>query len=245
MSERHPSELALEQHLAQPARSGAAGHIAGCTACQARLDAMRAEGAEFQQYVLPKTLDQVVERANRKPLWSRWLLLAPAPILAAAALFIVVRPSEPAGDYVGTKGATIAFSVFAGDAAGAHAVDDGGQVPAASALRFRVRPSAECHLWIVSVDAAGEVSRLYPTDGNEGALVKGVSPLPGGVVLDGKAGPERFFAVCAKPPVAFSEVERAAKALAGRGAQALRDTKALAGLPAGATQSSLLLEKTP
>jgi len=243
VSERCPSELALEKHLAHPARSSARGHVAGCPQCQARLDQMRAEGAEFGGVVYPKTVDAVVERAGRKPRWMRLLWLAPAPILAAAALLIVVRPAQPPADYVGTKGVTLSLSVFAGDAAGARAIDEGGKVLATSALRFRVRPSAACHLWIVSVD--GEVARLFPTEGNTGALVSGTSPLPGGAVLDGKAGPERFFAVCAKPPVAFSEVERSAKALASRGPQALRDTRSLDGLPEGATQASLLLEKTP
>ena len=245
MSERCPSELALEKHLAHPARSSAAGHVAGCPRCQARLQQMRAEGAEFDSVVYPKTVDAVALRAVRKPRWMKLLWLAPAPILAAAALLIVVRPAQPPADYVGTKGVTLSLSVFAGDAAGARALDEGGKVLATSALRFRVRPSAACHLWIVSVDAAGEVARLFPTEGDTGALVSGTSPLPGGAVLDGKAGPERFFAVCAKPPVAFSAVERSAKALASRGPQALRETRSLEGLPEGVTQASLLLEKTP
>ncbi len=46
---RCPSDLELEAHLLDPARSPAAGHVAGCARCQARLAEMTALGDEFRR----------------------------------------------------------------------------------------------------------------------------------------------------------------------------------------------------
>ncbi len=240
MSSRCPSELALEEHLA---RQGAPvdAHLAGCASCQARLLQMRQEGDHFRQFVYPRTLDAVLERSERKRGW-RWIWLVAAPALAAAAaVALVVRPGAPAEDYLGTKGGALGFAVFAGGAKGVRAVDDGAQVPAAAALRFRVHPSAACHLWIASLDAAGQISRIYPAEGEGGALVSGTAALPGGAVLDGRQGPERFYAVCTRRPLPFSALEKSVRGAA----PGVRTAKTLQGLPEDATQSSVLVEKTP
>jgi hypothetical protein len=149
----------------------------------------------------------------------------------------------PGSDYVGTKG--FPFTAWLADPAGARAVTDGGEVPAAGALRFRVQPPAPCRLWIVSVDSGGQVSRLYPAEGEGGAEVRQGGALPGGAVLDGRPGPERLFAVCAPEPIPFARVKQAARAAAAGGAGAVRSGKMLPGLPRGAVQATLLLEKRP
>jgi hypothetical protein len=241
-----PSDLKLERYLLDPAASPLAGHVAACPPCQERIAEMEKVGAEFRALVFPATVERVVEAAApRRPL--AWLMsLAPFPALAgaAAALFLMSAP-QPDPDYTAIKGAEIRLSVFAQVAGAVRAVADGDRVPAGAALRFQVQPTAPCRLWIVSVDGTGQVSRLYPADGDAGAPLSGSGPLPGGAVLDGRNGPERIYAVCTRASMSFAEVERAVRASAVGGIQAVRAGMMLRGLPAGALQATLLLEKSP
>lgn len=242
---RCPSDLRLEAHLLDPDRSGLGPHLEGCPGCRVRLEEMRRQGEEFRRFVYPATVEAVVERSRPRPWWKTWPVLVPVPALAAAAaLFLIVGPGRPPGDYVGVKGG-VALAVYAATPAGARLVADGAEVPSNAALRFQVRPARPCRLWLVAVDAAGEVSRLYPAGGDGGAELTGPGALPGGAVLDGRAGPERIYAVCTPAPIPFSEVERAARAAAGGGEAAVRSAGALRGLPADASQETLLLEKRP
>jgi anti-sigma factor RsiW len=240
---RCPSDLALERHLRDPARSALVPHLAACPACRERVARMGAEAEDFHRFVYPATVgaveDAAERAAGRRAPWrlSLWL----APVAAAAAA--VALWWGPGSDYVGTKG--FPFTAWLADPAGARAVKDGGEVPAAGALRFRVQPPAPCRLWIVSVDALGQVSRLYPAEGEGGAELRQGGALPGGAVLDGRPGPERLFAVCAREPMPFARVEQAARAAAAGGAGAVRSGKVLPGMPRGAVQATLLLEKRP
>ncbi len=235
-----PSDLALERHLQDPPRSALAPHLEACPACREQVARMEAEGDEFRRLVYPATVGAVEEAAEKAAGWRRWRLsLWLAPVAAAAAA--VALWWGPGSDYVGVKG--FPFTAWLADPAGARAVADGGGVPAAGALRFRVQPPVPCRLWIVSVDSGGQVSRLYPAEGDGGAEVREGGALPGGAVLDGRPGPERLFAVCARNPLPFARVEQAVRAATGGGAGAVRSGKVLAGLPRGAVQATLLLEK--
>lgn len=242
---RCPSELALEAHLIQPERSALAPHFGACPACQARLARMEREGEDFRRYVFPKTVEKV-ENALARPRRRLALLLAPLGGLAAlaTALLVVLRPVGPDADYVGLKGADMGLAVYVAADSGVKAVADGSAVPASAALRFRLRPAPGCRLWIVSVDAAGQVSRLYPAGGDAPPVAE-EGAVPGGALLDGTAGPERIFAVCASEPLPYATVERAAQASASGGAEKVRAAKLLPGLPPGASQATLLLEKQP
>jgi hypothetical protein len=249
MTARCPSDLALEAHLLNPARSAHAPHLADCSRCHGRLAEMERQGQEFRQYVYPATLDQVI--APRGFSWRRLLLLG-APVLAAASLALVALRG-PSEEYSGVKGAALTLSIFTqgdprdgkGGPTGTVELEDGATVAAATSLRFRVRTAAPCNLWILSVDDAGQVSRLFPSEGDEGARWSGTQAPPGGVVLDGRPGTERFFALCAAAPTPYASLERPARALAARGAAGLRSAARLPGLPASVAQSSVLLEKKP
>jgi hypothetical protein len=242
-----PTDLALERHLLDPVASPQASHVAACPSCRARIARMEEDGERFRRFVFPATVDRIEEAARRRP--ARWwiALLAPVPVLAAVvAVVLAVRPVGPAEDYLGLKGAGgLGLTAFARDASGPRAVPDGGSVPASAALRLRVRASAPCRLFVLSLDARGAVSRL-DAGGAEGfPLEAGQHDLPGGVELDGAGGPERLFAVCAPAGLAWPEVERAGRAAAEGGAGAVRGASRLGGLPAGAAQATLLLEKSP
>jgi hypothetical protein len=219
----HPSELKLERHLLDPQRSGLQEHVAGCARCQSRLQEMQKEGDDFRRFVYPATLDAVA--APRRPLWRGLWVAVPAIGLAAVVLMVRRGPGE---EYVGTKGAPLAIAIYA---AGATApLADGDRVPASASLRFRVRAAKPCALSIVSVDESGQVSKLYSQP------IRGDATLPGGVKLDGKAGPERFFAVCSSD---IDAIEQAARKVSGN----LRDARALPG--SFGPQASVLLEKGP
>ena len=237
-----PSDLRLEAHLLDARASGLTPHLDGCADCQARLLRMEAEGEHFRRFVFPATVDAVVEAARPARKWNWFAALVPAAAAAVAGLLIFLNPAPPE-DYVGLKGDALGLTVFVGTSDGARVVSDGARIPATSALRFQIRSATPCRLWIVSVDAAGQVSRLYPPLGDEGAEIGSEGPLPGGAVLDGRPGPERIFAVCTPQAVRLQDLELAGRAAASGGGEGVRGTRQLDGLPPGAHQASLLLEK--
>lgn len=245
---RCPSDLALEAYLLDREASPLASHVAGCTSCTARVQRMEADGEEFRRFVFPATVDSVEEAASRRRLLGlRWPTLL-APVGAAAAVIVAVVlavvPRTPDDGYLGVKGSGMALAVFVDEGAGARAVEDGGAVPATAGIRFKVQPAEACWLWIMSVDAQGEISRLYPPKGTPPDR-RGAGEVPGGAVLDGQAGPERIFAVCAPDEkMHWNEVKSAATVAAG-GAEQVRKVHDLGAPLARALQASLLLEKRP
>jgi hypothetical protein len=220
----HPSELKLERHLLDPDRSPIKEHVAGCERCRTRVTEMEKEGEDFRRFVYPATLEKVVKR-RWAPMRALWVL---APAAGLATVLLIAR-TGPTPDYIGSKGDALALTAYASLPSGAKALAEGDTVPASASLRFRVRAEKPCLLSLVSIDATGLVSRLYAQE------VRGDVTLPGGIRLDGKAGPERFFAVC--DPGGYDAVEQAARGVGGE----VRQKRALPGVQG--PQASLLLEK--
>jgi hypothetical protein len=247
MTPRCPSDLALELFLFQPEGSPESGHVAECPSCASRLARMREEGEDFRRFVFPRTVEAVEDAMEKRRFRFHWaFVLAPLGAAAAIALAVMV-PSGPPKDYeYGVKGSGMALAVYVNGAQGASAVADGAKVPAGAALRFKVQPSKhDCYLWIASVDATGQVSRLYPPLGKQPECHDG-GAVPGGAVLDGQPGPERIFALCAATRhVAWSDVQSAVQAAAAGGSDRVRAARSLGGSLSGAIQASLLLEKQP
>jgi hypothetical protein len=248
-----PSDLALEGYLFEPGSSDCSSHVEGCECCQSRLTRMRREGEEFARFVYPATVEAVERAAERRRVdWRRLLAFFALPLAtAAAAVLIAFRPAGDAGklalDDTRTQikggGGGIGLTVFLGAAGGARMVLDGDAVPASAALRFKVQPSASCWLWLASVDGSGNVSRLFPSSGEDGARIGRGGPLPGGALLDGRAGPERIFAFCAPGPTQWTQVERALRSALGSGEPAVRSRRVIPGLPDGTSQDSVLIHK--
>lgn len=240
----HLSEFALERFLLQPA-AGTQSHLDACARCAARLAEMKKQGDEFLQYVFPATVEKVEQAAERGLSRFRWFqLLAPASAAAAALMVLLLVKPAPMEIY-GEKGGpgSIGLGVFLNGDGGARVAREGEEVAANAAIRFRIQPSAPCHLWIVSVDASGQVSRLFPTEGDGGALVATRYEVPGGAVLDGKPGPERVLAICTQAPIFYATLERIVQTAMARGEPAVRGNRAIGGLPEGTSQASILLEK--
>ncbi len=247
MTARCPSDLALEKLLLDPASTPLPHHLDGCARCQARLTEMRRQGEDFQRFVFPATVEAIEEAAARRPGWDLVRWLAPLPALAAAAaVILLVGPGGPPEDYLGVKGGnSMGLAVFLQSAGGPHPARDGEVVPASASVRFKVRPARPCRLWLLSVDATGQVSRIFPAEGDGGVEVVRTTELPGGAVLDGQLGPERFLALCAPGPVPYARVEGAVRAAVSAGPEAVRTMRTIPGLPAGTVQDSVLLEKKP
>jgi hypothetical protein len=244
MTGRCPSDLALELYLLQPERSAESGHIADCPSCAARLARMREEGEDFRRFVFPRTVEAVEDAMEKRRFGFRWaFVLAPIGAVAAIAVALLVRTGPPSDYEYGVKGSGMALAVYVNGNQGAAAVPDGAVVPATAALRFKVQPASDCWLWILSVDARGEISRLYPPKGVPPDR-RAEGPVPGGAVLDGLPGPERIFAVCApSQEMSWAEVKGAAAAVASGGPDRVRGARTLGGSLSGAKQASLLLEK--
>lgn len=251
-----PSQLTLEEFLMDGGKDAVEEHVASCEGCTQRLAEMRRLSGEFRRVVYPDTAPSVLASVERAPRLAsllrpprlstllRWLS-APALATAVAACMLLfvghgpVDPAAPDGGYVGAKGEPITLAVFARTLDGAEPLTDGGRVEPGTALRFEVRaPGDACRLWLVSIDELARVSRLYPPAG--AAVPHTGGAVPGGVLLDDRTGPERVFAVCSREPIEYSVVERAARAAARRGVRAARE---LSGLPHGALQTTVLLEK--
>ncbi len=247
MTPRCPSDLALEKLLLDPSSTALKPHLDGCARCQARLAEMKRQGEHFHQFVFPATVGAIEEAAARRPAFDLVRWLAPLPALAAAAaVVLLVGPGQPPDDYTGTKGGnSMGLAVFLQSGGGTHPARDGEVVPASSSVRFKVRPARPCRLWVLSVDATGQVSRIFPADGEGGMEVVRTTELPGGAVLDGQAGPERFLALCAPGPVPYARVEGAVRSAVAAGPEAVRSLRTIPGLPAGTVQDSVLLEKKP
>jgi len=240
---RHPSELALEAYLLDHESSKVAPHLAGCERCRIRIARMEREGEDFRRFVLPATLDAVLEK-NAPDRRKRWLwLLGLAPLAAAAALIVAIRPSEPPEGYVGEKGG-LSLVAYLGAPGGAKMVLDGQAVQASAALRFSVAPAGRCNLWVICVDESGQISRIYPAQGDGGAPVSKQGALPGGAVLDGRAGLERFYAVCSPGSLRYEDLTKSVR-VSVRGADDVRKGPALPWLPRGTRQVSFLVEKRP
>ena len=138
MTARCPSDLALESHLLEPERSRIAAHVAGCARCGARVEQMRAEGADFARYVFPSTVDVVERAAARAPWWRRPTYLVPLPALAAVAtVLFLVRPAGPPADYIGAKGGVggLGVTLFSLGPSGVAPVQEGGSIPASATIR--------------------------------------------------------------------------------------------------------------
>jgi len=240
---RHPSELVLEKHLLTPSAEVSA-HAADCPLCTARLQRMAEEGETFRREVYPRAVVAVREAASPVERPGRRWFLAAIPVAAAAALLLVVRSGGPGPDYVGLKGGALGLSVFVGTAADTTAVVDGARVAPDAALRFSLRTTGTCRLWLASVDASGQVSQLYPPSGGAPATVAESGPLPGGAILDGQAGPERLYAVCTSRPLPWDLLVGRIHDAAQGGAAGVRQAGPLRDLPDDGAQATLLLEKT-
>lgn len=232
----HVSALALDAFalgaLDAAAAAEVAAHLAGCEACRSERDLAADARAEFLVVVLPRGL-----RARRRVRWW-WLAM---PVLAIAALLVVLLPRPPADPELGVKGAA-SWQVFAYRNGRTFAVRDGAQLAAGDRIRFAIATGAARYLLVASVDGRGAITIYHPYGGTRSAPVEtALFELDGSIVLDAAPGPERIYALLSDEPLAADAVSAELRGVAAGGAIAIRGTPRLA-LPVRA-QTSLVFEK--
>jgi hypothetical protein len=228
-------------------------HLRACDACRQDHESLKKFRAEFSGNVMPRTISSVRERAAspEKRSLARPAVLAPL-FASAAALMVWVAagggPSLRAGgdDAVRPKGEA-ALQLVARHEGRVTTLDPAHRsVAAADEIRFVVTPTDTSHpyLFVVSVDGGGRANFYFPFDGAESARVDRVGrwEIPGSIVLDDTAGPERVFALFSREPLDKATVARALAQVGQQGWDAIRATERL-GL-ADVEESSFVIEKS-
>jgi hypothetical protein len=223
----HPSEWTLRRlhagELPTAEATRARSHAAGCDQCGTVLrqaeEAQRQFEAELPFERFEAGVEQAAQRAEKQRKLSqdssrRWV--GPLVAMAATVLLVVaVRPllSEAPVPGVRTKGGATAELRVGSETAQRVAPTD---APEALAPGERVRlgytPGTRKFVLALSVDAAGEVTPLYPEAGQSLPVEAGAEMhwLPGSLEFTG-AGAERVVLVLTDAPVAVEDASAAAR----------------------------------
>ncbi|ADO73439.1 DUF4384 domain-containing protein [Stigmatella aurantiaca] len=221
----HPSPWTLRRlHAGELPPSESArlrAHAQGCEPCGAVLREAEANQRRFEAAVPFARFEARVERAlaggaQRKPAALPSLRWA-GPLAAMAAgvlLFVGIRPwlvSTPSGTRI--KGGASAELRIGGE--GAQRTVQGPAIePLAPGERVRLGYTPDTHRYVlaVSVDAAGEVTPLYPEAGQSLPVERGSGThwLPDSLEFTG-AGVERVVLILSDEPLAVQDVTTAAR----------------------------------
>ncbi len=240
----HPSDLALDEHLAGLATeraASAAAHLATCPACAARATALRAGYDAFLAHHPRPERAPAVLSLGRRRVWALGGVFAAA---AAALVAVVVVDGPPAPSGVRSKGGSILEIAVGRDGASMPFADQ--PLRAGDRLAFRYRSTA-AHLLLVSLEASGKITVLLPPGGQQSmAIVPGQQQrLADGVELDDYPGTELLLAFFSAVPLATAEVESAIRAAFAALPPDERGQLALPTLPLPAEQLRWLLTKEP
>jgi hypothetical protein len=254
----HPSELELHHHVlgasADDQRATVAQHVQTCPACAGALAGLQSAHDEFPRGAEARIGAALARRPTfRWPRGARVRLLAllTLPVAAALLLRLGANHRSPDEDLI-PKGPAPSvgqpqLEIFARRGNHVRAVGPGAEpLRAGDAIRFALRrPAQLAYVLVVAVDGAGAINLYYPDGATEAArLPEGVArlELPGSIVLDDSAGPERVFALFGAQPFTFASVRAALGSLAARGPEALRRESRLDVAVDG--QATILLEKS-
>ncbi len=246
LSSYHIEALRVGALTADAAQSAQA-HLGVCAACQGLQATIEANRAQFMAEVLPRTADALARAAARPSGPSRWFALALVPVAAGLLLFVQgarrpgPAPVEPAGPLIAKGGAPLQLVARRGERI--FAVTGRTRLAAGDQLRFVVHGAEAPYVLIASIDGSGQASVYFPYRGTESARIEpaGRIELPGSVVLDHAAGPERVFALFSRAPLRAEAVTKALRELGTHGAPAIRAQERL---PLQvAQQASVMFEK--
>jgi hypothetical protein len=204
---RRLKDPVLEKYLAgamdEVARQAVDKTLAESPQDAERLKELQVDSAAFLTLHPPGAFAARVLK-EQTPWWRRPMLWLPLVAGAAAAVAVMIRPSEPE---LLTKGA-VTLVLHRKSASGSEVVGAGHALRSGDALRFQVRSGAPGFTAIFSKDASGLVT-LAPRDAQ---AAPSETILEDAVTLDDAPGPETFIVVWA--PKVF-EVEHARQVLAG------------------------------
>ena len=250
---RHTLARLRAGELTGEPREEAEAHLAGCARCEARVEAMRQDAADFLARRPAAALTGALATRERGPgLWERLrrLLTRPALGLGLAAavtaglvLTVWPGPSEGPPDEPKTRLKTavaLEFHVLSGGAV-SHGTSGDTLHPGD---RIQLRYSTPEHGWlvVVSLDSRGAVTPFYDSDGRSLAIEPGVAHLlDGSIELDDALGPERLLGCFSRKPLSTARVVAAGqRALAAAGG----DPAAVSALDVPCAQATVIIRKT-
>jgi hypothetical protein len=223
-------DLLLLSALDAKESNEAKAHLDDCTMCKERWRELNEDKKQFEQFVFARTLPKIEERVAKQSLlsrftWQRWVPALGLAAAAAVAVMVMPRHEGDNGDtsgqteddiYVGYKGNSPRFEVFAKRDTNTFQVKAGSQLKAKDRIRFVVNPAGAKYVLIASRDAKGAFTVYHPYGATESAPVDPSQPhhleLPNAVELDETPGLERLVAVFSDAPVKAADVEAALKA---------------------------------
>jgi hypothetical protein len=193
------SDLRIDRMLAGDLEGGesarAREHLAGCSACGARVAAFEAARA-----VIPPDLEAIRRLAAappaataRRPWRAWWPSLGVALAVGAAALIVAVRPRAPDETTRIKGGPRLGFFVKHGD--DVRRGRPGELVNPGDMVRFVVSTPQQAHLTIAGADSRGVVTVYFPVASVADTVAAGSDVvLPRATQLDDTLGPETISA---------------------------------------------------
>jgi hypothetical protein len=201
-------------------------HLGSCSRCQAAFRELENDCRLFEDKILPRTISNVVERAQassgpHRPFMRFWWVL---PLAAtAAALFMVVvlvnrdvdeskSAKQPVEDSNVLVKGDPTLHVYAKRGESVFPVKQGVSLRPKDRIRFVVEPAENRYLLIVSRDATGKLTLYYPPGAvRSGTLRPGRNELPGSIELDEAPGTESLIAVFSDSSLMVKDVLEAVR----------------------------------
>lgn len=230
-TQTHIGELALRRYrvgeLPPEERQQAMAHAEACAHCRSRLRALEDEQRRFEQDISFERFAAGVTRATRTPHASQtprapWLY----PAMGLAALVTMAVLAGPLIDAFEdprtaglnrTKGAAakIDVRIAAGEDGPQRTAAEEAAEPLGPGERVRIgyETSAFAYVAVVSVDAQGVVSPLYPERGESLPVAgsnAGMTYLPGSLEFTGE-GAEKVYVVFSDEPLPMELIGHAAE----------------------------------
>ena len=211
-------------------------HADGCAECGEVLVALQAEKHEFALLPVRRRVAEALraeaEQQTVPSLWARLLrprVAAPMAALAAAAAALLVLVPGLLGDDPGERSKGVGFEFgFAVLRDGRPLIGvSGEELAAGERVQFVYGAPMGGYLYVIGVDALGQVSQYFPPPGSEAIEVAPGRdrPLPHSVVLDA-APEERVFALLCASPFDPAEVTGSIRWM-GEGLRGLLHSEAL------------------
>jgi hypothetical protein len=219
-------------------------HLATCVGCSTLANTLEGYRREFAGGPVPEVRPREPRRAAPRWSWRFWAAGVLMPLaVTGLLLFAGHTGTAPGEDPVVLAKGTPILGIVARRGERIFPVPAGGRLRPGDQIRFVIKRMPYPYALIGSVDGVGRPNIYVPYEGKESAAVTPSDEveLAGSIVLDGRLGPERFFALYSRKPLSADAVRQALQGIGGQGQAAIRETLVLP--VAAAAQSSVLLEK--
>ena len=224
-----------------------ARHVEQCESCQAAIAEFERERQEFLVKNPPEKIEEyVLSQVERRIRAKRRFTIAAVPIAAIvlAVLFVVFWPVHNPKPTIRTKGG-VSIELWVQDGEKVVKVGPGKSFKAGDRIQFKCTSGADDHVFLVSLDEAGQVSNFnHEMFGTSKKIVPGSGiVLEGSIILDESVQAERVFAIFSNEPIEWQEVELAAKQAHEELARNEGSLRELTSLPVEYPQATVLLRK--